>query len=125
MQTSARNRINSHGVKSWLTSINPAQVSYFVAMSRKYKFYNRQGLYFVSFTTVNWIDVFTRLVYFDVLADSVGYCRAEKGMELYSYCFMPSHVHFIFRSSNQEPMELLRDFKKCTAKKGRDLGNID
>ncbi|MBB3123359.1 REP element-mobilizing transposase RayT [Mesoflavibacter sabulilitoris] len=86
-------------------------------MSRKYKFYNKQGLYFVSFATVNWIDVFTRQIYFDVLAESINYCRQEKGMELYAYCFMPSHVHFIFRSAKDQPMELLRDFKKYTAKK--------
>ena len=86
-------------------------------MSRKYKFHNKAGLYFVSFATVNWIDVFTRQVYFDVLAESVSYCRQEKGMELYCYCFMPSHVHFIFRSSNEQPMELLRDLKRHTSKK--------
>lgn len=86
-------------------------------MSRKYKFHNKSGLYFVSFATINWIDVFTRQVYFDVLAESVKYCRAEKGLELYAYCFMPSHVHFIFRSSNEKPSELLRDFKRHTSKK--------
>ncbi|WP_299884215.1 transposase [uncultured Lacinutrix sp.] len=86
-------------------------------MSRKYKFHNKRGLYFVSFATVNWIDVFTRQVYLDVLAESVNYCRKEKSMELYCYCFMPSHIHFIFRSSNEKPMELLRDFKKHTSKK--------
>ena len=31
--------------------------------------------------------------------------------------FMPSHIHLIFRSSNDLPSELLRDFKKHTAKK--------
>ena len=86
-------------------------------MSRKYKFHNKAALYFVSFATVNWIEVFTRQIYFDVLADSVTYCRKEKGMELYCYCFMPSHVHLIFRSSKEQPMELLRDFKRHTAKK--------
>jgi putative transposase len=38
-------------------------------------------------------------------------------MELYAYCFMPSHIHFIFRSSNEQPSELLRDFKRHTSKK--------
>jgi putative transposase len=90
---------------------------YFRVLSRKYKFHNKAGLYFVSFATVNWIDVFTRQAYFDVLADSVSYCRQEKGMELYCYCFMPSHVHFIFRSAKEQPMELLRDFKRHTSKK--------
>ena len=84
-------------------------------MSRKYKFHNKSGLYFVSFATVYWIDVFTRQEYFNVLVESVSYCRKEKGMELYAYCFMPSHVHFIFRSSKEQPMELLRDFKRYTA----------
>ncbi|WP_423809628.1 hypothetical protein [Polaribacter vadi] len=51
------------------------------------------------------------------MAESVSYCRKEKGMELYCYCFMPSHVHFIFRSANEAPMELLRDFKRHTLKK--------
>ncbi|MEB3347728.1 transposase [Aquimarina gracilis] len=86
-------------------------------MSRKYKFHNKRGLYFVSFATVYWIDVFTRQQYFEVLADSIRYCRKEKGMELYCYCFMPSHIHLIFRSANEKPMELLRDFKRYTSKK--------
>ena len=86
-------------------------------MSRKYKFHNPSGVYFVSFATVNWIDVFTRQLYFDVLLDSISYCRSEKGLELYCYCFMPSHVHFIFRSAIDNPSGLLRDFKTFTSKK--------
>ncbi len=95
-------------------------------MSRKYKFHNKAGLYFVSFATVNWIDVFTRQLYFNILVESVNYCRAKKGMELYAYCFMPSHIHLIFRSSKDQPMELLRDFKKHTAKRVIDAiqGNL-
>ena len=31
-------------------------------MSRKYKFHNKEGLYFVSFATVYWLDVFTRQI---------------------------------------------------------------
>ena len=85
-------------------------------MSRNYKFHNPTAAYFVSFATVNWIDVFTRQVYFDVLSESIGFCRREKGMELFAYCFMPSHVHLIFRSSNGNPAGLIRDFKKHTAK---------
>jgi REP element-mobilizing transposase RayT len=89
---------------------------YFSLMSRKYKFHNKSGLYFVSFATVNWIDVFTRQLYFDVLAESIYYCRSKKGMELYAYCFMPSHVHLLYRSSNEQPSELLRDFKRHTSR---------
>jgi REP element-mobilizing transposase RayT len=31
--------------------------------------------------------------------------------------FLPSHVHFVFRSDNEEPSGLLRDFKGYTARK--------
>lgn len=86
-------------------------------MSRKYKFHNPTATYFVSFATVYWLDIFIRQKYFEVLAASVDYCRREKGLELYAYCFMPSHVHLIFRDTNGNPTSLLRDFKKYTAKK--------
>ncbi|MEP3839164.1 MAG: transposase [Algibacter sp.] len=86
-------------------------------MSRKYKFHNKQGAYYISFATVYWLDVFTRQEYFNVLEESITYCRAEKGMEVYAYCFMPSHVHLIFRSANDDPSGLIRDFKGFTARK--------
>ena len=85
-------------------------------MSRNYKFYNKVGAYFVSFATVNWIDVFTRQQYFNILEDSLKFCRKEKGMEVFAYCFMPSHVHFVFRSINEDPSGVLCDFKKHTSK---------
>ena len=85
-------------------------------MSRNYKFHNKSGLYFVSFATVYWIDVFTRHQYFSILANSVEFCRKNKGMEVYAYCFMPSHIHFVFRASNENPSDLLRDFKSYTSK---------
>ena len=39
-------------------------------MSRKYKFGEKDWAYFVSFATVNWIDVFTRVAYFDCIIES-------------------------------------------------------
>jgi hypothetical protein len=35
-------------------------------MSRNYKFHNSEGLYFVSFAVVGWLDVFTRNEYKDL-----------------------------------------------------------
>lgn len=86
-------------------------------MSRNYKFHNPSGVYFVSFATVNWVDVFTRELYYGVLVEAINYCRKEKGMELFAYCFMPNHVHLLFRSVDENPSGLLRDFKRHTAKR--------
>ena len=86
-------------------------------MSRKYKFHNKSAAYFISFATVYWLDIFTRQVYFNVLEESTTYCRKEKDMEVFAYCFMPSHIHLIFRSNNENPSGLIRDFKGFTARK--------
>ncbi|GAF03693.1 hypothetical protein [Saccharicrinis fermentans] len=42
-------------------------------MSRNYKFYNPQGVYFVSFAIVEWLDVFTRNKYKDILLEKINY----------------------------------------------------
>lgn len=86
-------------------------------MSRKYKFHNKSAAYFVSFATVYWIDVFTRQLYYSILAESLQYCRHNKGMEIFAYCFMSNHLHLVFRSANEDPSGLLRDLKGFTSKK--------
>lgn len=47
-------------------------------MSRKYKFKNEEGAYFISFATLNWIDVFTRDIYFSFIVESLDFCRKIK-----------------------------------------------
>jgi len=39
-------------------------------MSRKYKFHDNDKLYFISFATVHWIDVFVREEYMKIVLDS-------------------------------------------------------
>ncbi|SHE98250.1 REP-associated tyrosine transposase [Chryseobacterium sp. OV279] len=85
-------------------------------MSRKYKFKEKDGAYFISFATVFWIDIFTRIEYFDIIINSLSYCRKNKGMIIFGYCIMPSHIHLIFRAANENPSDLIRDFKGFTSK---------
>ncbi|QBA20492.1 transposase [Chryseobacterium indologenes] len=86
-------------------------------MSRKHKFHEKEGAYFISFATIFWIDIFTRIEYFDIIIEALNYCRKNKGMIIFGYCIMPSHIHLIFRSEKGQPSELIRDFKGFTAKK--------
>ncbi|RKE02110.1 REP-associated tyrosine transposase [Marinifilum flexuosum] len=85
-------------------------------MSRNYKFHNPEGVYFVSFAVVEWIDVFTRLEYKEILLDCLRYCQQHKGMEIFAWCIMTNHLHLIFRSVNaRNPELLLGDFKRFTS----------
>jgi putative transposase len=47
-------------------------------MSTKYKFNDPKGIYFVSFATVGWIDVFIRQLYRDLFLESLVYCQKNK-----------------------------------------------
>ena len=85
-------------------------------MSRKYKFHNPEGVYFVSFATVFWIDLFIRESYFQIMINSLRYCIESKGLILYSWCIMPSHVHLIFGSLENEPGKILGNLKTFTSK---------
>lgn len=90
-------------------------------MSRKYKFLNKEGLYFVSFAIVYWLDVFVRDIYFDTMLQSLNFCRKEKGMEIYAWCIMPSHVHLIFRAKENNPSDLMKSLKVFTSKKIQEM----
>ncbi len=86
-------------------------------MSRTYKFANPEGIYFITFATVSWVDVFTRKDYKDILIDSLQYCQKEKGFILYGYVIMTNHVHFIARAKDGNNLsDIIRDFKKFTSK---------
>ncbi|OUJ74541.1 REP-associated tyrosine transposase [Hymenobacter crusticola] len=85
-------------------------------MSTKYKIHDSQQLYFVSFATVNWIDVFTRRLYNDIFVDSLRYCQQHKGLELYAWCLMTNHAHLIISSEQDNLSSILRDLKRHTSK---------
>lgn len=86
-------------------------------MSRNYRFHNPNGLYFVSFAVVEWLDVFTRTEYKKIIIDSLSYCQQHKNMEIFAWCLMTNHIHLVFRANGKEtPGQVLGDFKKYTSK---------
>ncbi len=88
-------------------------------MSSKYKFSDQDKLYFISFAVINWIDVFIRKEYKDILIDSFKHCIEKKGLEVYGWCIMTSHVHMLI-GTNQDKMEhIIRDLKRHTSEKLR------
>lgn len=100
-------------------------------------------LYFVTTTVVNWIDVFTRPKYKQIILDSLAFCQQTKGLEIYAWVLMPNHLHMIVgvaetmaadktteadcksaETGKQCPRDdasfmasIMRDFKKFTSKK--------
>ena len=81
-----------------------------------YRIKNEEGLYYLTFATVEWIDVFTRKRYKDIVVESLRYCQKEKGLALYSLVLMSNHMHLIVKAKEGYKLSaIIRDFKKFTA----------
>ena len=49
-------------------------------MSTGYQINDKAGSYFLTFQVVDWVDIFTRKVYRDIILDSFAYCRKHKAL---------------------------------------------
>ncbi|CAG0954574.1 hypothetical protein FLAV_00373 [Flavobacteriales bacterium] len=81
-----------------------------------YKIRDQHGIYYLTFTVVDWIDVFTRKCYKDLLLDSLEYCQKEKGLVIHAYVIMSNHMHCILSSKTGKLSDTIRDFKSHTSK---------
>jgi REP element-mobilizing transposase RayT len=68
-------------------------------MSTKYKATTTEDAYFITITVVGWIDIFTRLSQKNVLINALKYCQQNKGLEIYAYCIMSSHIHLLCKGT--------------------------
>ena len=86
-------------------------------MATRYHFGDNENPHFVTFATVNWIDVFSRACYKDILVESLKFCISEKGLVLHAWVIMTNHLHLIISCKEGfKQADVLRDFKKFTSK---------
>ena len=85
---------------------------------RGYFIANQYAPHFLTFTTVGWIDIFTRQQCRDMVMNSFKYCIEHKGMNIHSYVIMSNHLHLVL--SAQEGSDglscIIRDMKKYLSK---------
>ena len=86
-------------------------------MTTGYQIKDQQGLYYLTFQVVDWIDIFTRQVYRDIVIDSFNYVIENKGFQLFAYVVMSNHIHLIANSSLEKLSSTIGDIKKFTSKK--------
>jgi REP element-mobilizing transposase RayT len=82
-----------------------------------FKIHNHQQVHFITFAVVDWIDVFTRSLYKQMVVESLNYCRTNKGLQIHGWCLMTNHIHLVISAKKGFSLsDILRDFKKYTAK---------
>lgn len=86
-------------------------------MSEKYKVIAHDQPHFITLTIVGWVDLFTRPVYTNIIDESLNFCIESKGLVVHAYVYMTNHLHLIISSKKEDINNIIRDFKKYTAKK--------
>jgi len=72
--------------------------------------------YFITMPIVGWIDLFTRKAICEIIVKNLTYCQSHRGLDIFAYVIMPSHIHMIARILEGNLNELIRDFKSVGAK---------
>ena len=76
-----------------------------------YKIRDENAIHYLTFAVVEWIDVFSRKSYSDIVVDSLNYCVDKKGLQVHAWIIMSNHMHLI--ASAREGFVLsgiMRDF---------------
>jgi len=79
---------------------------------------DQYAMYFLTFTVVGWVDIFTRKACKDLFIDSLKYCQKNKGLIVHAYVIMSNHVHLVLRAEDESAglSAIIRDLKKFTSK---------
>lgn len=85
-------------------------------MDGNYRISDPEGIYFITFAVVDWIDVFTRNIYREIFVDSLNYCIDEKGLVVYAWVLMSNHVHLVSKAEEGNLSDVIRDLKRHTSK---------
>lgn len=83
-------------------------------MRSRYTIKEPGGPYFLTCTVVQWLPLFTRKPYLDILVESLQFCRQHKGLKLYAYVILDNHLHLV--AAGDQLTNIIRDFKSYTAK---------
>src|ERR1043165_8985800 len=77
----------------------------------------QQGCYYLTLNVVDWIDIFIRPVYKQIIAESLNYFIEKKGLSLYAWGLMTNHLHLMGQAKQGYGLSLIaQDFKKFTSK---------
>ncbi len=85
-------------------------------MSTGYQIKDQDAAYFVTFQVVNWIDIFSRQIYREIVISGLRYCMLNKGLAVYAYVIMSNHLHLLIRGVNGNLSGIIRDLKSYTSK---------
>ncbi len=83
-------------------------------MRSSYKIYEKEGIYFITSTIVEWVPVFVNKAYFDILVSSLNFCVEHKNLDIFAWVILDNHFHLVCHAP--ELSKTLQSLKRHTAK---------
>ncbi len=81
-------------------------------------FPGKQACYFITFNTVDWVDVFIRPVYKQVVVHTLNHFIDNKGLIVNAWCLMTNHLHMMIQAREGYVIaEIEKEFKSFTTTK--------
>ena len=71
----------------------------------------------LTFTVEGYMDIFTHPDYRKIILESFAFCREHKKLKIHGYVIMSNHIHCIWKASNENLSDIVRDFKTFTSKR--------
>lgn len=90
----------------------------------RYRITDEAGVYFVTYSVVEWLPVFISEAACRIVTDSFQFCCQHKSLRVNAYVIMPTHLHaIVFDASgiSKQLNQTLIDFRKFTGRKLTDL----
>ena len=86
-------------------------------MSHENQSVSEHGCYYLTFNVTDWTDIFVKPVFKQIIAESLNYFVAKKGLIVYGWCLMTNHLHLIAKASKDFSLtSLANDYKEFTSK---------
>jgi REP element-mobilizing transposase RayT len=72
---------------------------------------------YLSLNVVDWIDIFIRPVYKQVIVESLNYFVDKKDLNIYAWCLMTNHLHLMVRADHGTGLsQTINELKKFTTR---------
>ena len=94
-------------------------------MSTGYQIKDQEGLYYLTFQVINWIDIFTRKLYRDIIIENLKYCQENHAIELRTPDFIREKVEYIHNNPVRAGIvEKPEDYLYSSARNYADMENV-
>jgi putative transposase len=86
----------------------------------RYRFHSDGAVFYVTYSVVDWLPVFVSGAASKIVAESLDFCRRQKGLRINAYVIMPTHLHAIVFHESFDARSLenvMTDFRKFTGRR--------